>query len=461
MPFFSVTRARTPRLKIMSYNARQLLFLVPVGACLLTLPGCHPAEQLQPRWTQFHGDAANQGGLWVPTQVAVTPRWTAEIGPVQYSSPSIGAERVIYVGTLTGELVAVNADGTVRWRVSFPDSSIFSSPAIGANGFGDIYIISTRKIGDRPASTLHAVRPDGTLRWSFNFPRNGYTLSSPKEWGSHIFIYVRASSETPIGMNELLVFNVGGDLVARETVHGCRTTITGRSPVDGVLELLACAPACYDPRIRSPQPDPTVAIVDEPQLPMHPMVVVADDCAVRAFHWVWSPPRLNLLWHHETDAFQYCSPTGLRFAERGGVVIVARNSPRDSRDERGEILAYDIVTGAQLWQREFNEWVTGTSAAPGTILYVGFSSKLRAFAPESGEIFFELTQPSATVAPPSMSGAFLHVSLIDGMQSVAFALSNYSVDAKAPGGWSSPAIGDDGSVYMVTTTGRLRAYAPP
>jgi hypothetical protein len=101
------------------------------------------------------------------------------------------------------------------------------------------------------------------------------------------------------------------------------------------------------------------------------------------------------------------------------------------------------------------------SAAQGTIIYVAYSSVLRALEPETGRAFFELAQPSGTRAAPAMSGSFLHVSLFDRMQSAPFDLVPYSADASSPGGWSSPAIGDDGTVYVVTTDGRLLAYPPP
>src|SRR5688572_14013806 len=162
----------------MLHVARPLLIFL-ISGCIVAASGC---ERPAPQWTQFAADSANQGSMWVATKQATTARWSVDVGPVLFSSPSIGADRVIYVGTVAGDLVAVNPEGSIRWRASFPASSIYSSPAVGAYGFGDIYVISTRKIGDRPASTLHAVAPDGTLRWSFDFPRNGYTLASPKEW---------------------------------------------------------------------------------------------------------------------------------------------------------------------------------------------------------------------------------------------------------------------------------------
>jgi PQQ-like domain len=437
--------------------ARPFLFLF-VSGCIVAASGC---ARPPPQWTQFHADAANQGSMWVETKHAATPRWSVEVGQTLFSSPAIGADRIVYVGTFAGDLVAVNPDGTVRWRVSFPGSSIYSSPAVGAEGFGDIYIVSTRKIDDRPASTLHAVAADGTRRWSFDLPRNGYTLASPKEWGGHIFLYARASSEAPIGLNELLVFDRSGRLVAREIVHGCPVTVIGSSPLDRILELLACAPACYDPHLRPFQPDPTVAIVDYPDLAARPVVVVADDCSVRAYHWVWSPARLNLLWHQRSDQLQYCSPVVLRFPAGGGAVIVMRNGPTNGGDERSEALAYDIRTGTKLWERRFEEWIAGATAAPGTIVYIAYTSKLRAFAPESGEMFFEASQPSGGFVAPAMSGAFLHLSLHDGMQSASFDLLGYYLDRSARGGRSSPAIAGDGTVYMVTTTGQLRAYPPP
>lgn len=97
------------------------------------------------------------------------------------SSPSIGADGTIYIGSHNGYmgnsggatyLTAINSsDGTIKW--STPDSGVDripghwseSSPSIGADG--TIYIGSfVRNPDDDEVAYLSAVHPDGARKWS-------------------------------------------------------------------------------------------------------------------------------------------------------------------------------------------------------------------------------------------------------------------------------------------------------
>jgi outer membrane protein assembly factor BamB len=75
---------------------------------------------------------------------------------VAHSGPFIDRDGNIYFGDDTG-LVAVNPDGTLRWRASIGDVSY--GFAIAADGT----IIVSANSRD---SALFAIRPDGTVRWS-------------------------------------------------------------------------------------------------------------------------------------------------------------------------------------------------------------------------------------------------------------------------------------------------------
>ncbi|MEJ2329840.1 MAG: PQQ-binding-like beta-propeller repeat protein, partial [Gammaproteobacteria bacterium] len=52
------------------------------------------------------------------------------------SSPSIGSDGTVYVGSRDGKLYAINPeDGSLKWSVAFPsDAPVSSSPAIGNDG---------------------------------------------------------------------------------------------------------------------------------------------------------------------------------------------------------------------------------------------------------------------------------------------------------------------------------------
>jgi outer membrane protein assembly factor BamB len=80
-----------------------------------------------------------------------TMRWIFDIDVggdrhIFTSCPAIAAEGTIYVGAdvgngVAGEIIAVNPDGTERWRKIISDELVDSSPAIAADG--TVYIGST------------------------------------------------------------------------------------------------------------------------------------------------------------------------------------------------------------------------------------------------------------------------------------------------------------------------------
>ena len=96
-----------------------------------------------------------------------TQRWAFTTGADVFSSPAIGSDGTIYVGSLDHNLYAINPDGTQKW--AFPTLNIVtSSPAIGSDG--TIYIGSLD-------NNLYAINPDGTQKWAF--PTGAAVNASP------------------------------------------------------------------------------------------------------------------------------------------------------------------------------------------------------------------------------------------------------------------------------------------
>ena len=62
-----------------------------------------------------------------------TQKWAFATGDWVDSSPAIGADGTIYVGSYDGKLYALNPDGTQKWAFTTGDA-VYSSPAIGADG---------------------------------------------------------------------------------------------------------------------------------------------------------------------------------------------------------------------------------------------------------------------------------------------------------------------------------------
>lgn len=64
---------------------------------------------------------------------AGTEVWRFETGSDIRSSPAVSADGTIYFGTWDGYLYAVNPNGTLKWKF-LAKNSIYSSPAIASDG---------------------------------------------------------------------------------------------------------------------------------------------------------------------------------------------------------------------------------------------------------------------------------------------------------------------------------------
>jgi outer membrane protein assembly factor BamB len=84
-----------------------------------------------------------------------------------YSSPAVGADGAVYVGSLDGHLYALNADGTLRWKANLRDW-VISSPAVGAD--------ETVYVGGY-SRALYAVNGQGQMAWKYETGK--YVFSSP------------------------------------------------------------------------------------------------------------------------------------------------------------------------------------------------------------------------------------------------------------------------------------------
>jgi len=93
------------------------------------------------------------------------------------SSPALGSDGTIYAGSYDGYLYALNPNGTLKWKYR-TDNGIFSSPALGSDG--TVYAGS----GD---NYLYALNPVGTLKWKY---KTGDFVGSSPAVGSDNTIYV-------------------------------------------------------------------------------------------------------------------------------------------------------------------------------------------------------------------------------------------------------------------------------
>ena len=120
-------------------------------------------------------DAGGDAGLRRARQV-----WRLPVGPIA-SSPALGSDGTIYVGTTDGKLVAVLADGSaVKWTAVTNDTT-GSSPALAPDG--TIYVGSSD-------GKLYALTPDGAVAWTY---AAGAPVSGSPVLGGDDTIYVGAA----------------------------------------------------------------------------------------------------------------------------------------------------------------------------------------------------------------------------------------------------------------------------
>jgi chitodextrinase len=109
------------------------------------------------------------------------------------SSPAIDSKGIIYAGPTAGGLYAIYPNGTKKWTCYI--DIFYSSPAIGADG--TIFVGSTSSTNNY----VNAIYPNGTIKWRFKMEKK--TSSSPAI-GSNGTIYV--------GSQDWYFYAIGGNI---------------------------------------------------------------------------------------------------------------------------------------------------------------------------------------------------------------------------------------------------------
>jgi outer membrane protein assembly factor BamB len=147
---------------------------------LILLPKFHDAfaQLATSAWPMLGHDIGHTGLSTVDTSGNNgTQKWASSIGDsdfYNYSSPVIGADGTIYVGTYgNGLFQALNPDGTQKWQLAIGEGvgELFTSAAIGTDG--------TIYVGGNSYSTLYALTDGGqgivTEKWAFGTGGDSYS----------------------------------------------------------------------------------------------------------------------------------------------------------------------------------------------------------------------------------------------------------------------------------------------
>lgn len=129
------------------------------------------------QWPMFRFNATRSGSCSYGGPEQLGLRWYFLAGGSVESSPAIGNDGVIYVGSTDSRLYAINPDGSLAWSYT-TGGSVVSSPAVGA--IGTIYVGSTDGF-------LYALTPQGSLLWRYE---TGAGITSSPALGADGAVYV-------------------------------------------------------------------------------------------------------------------------------------------------------------------------------------------------------------------------------------------------------------------------------
>ncbi len=421
-------------------------------------------------WKQFRADGQNQGNINANSLEFLDPKWStpADVGQVSYSSPVIGDDGAIYIGTVDGKLVAVNGTGTIKWRfdtrnnprLNFQKSIIVSAPVVGTPD--DVYVIvSFEDAANNVKSALVHVRNDGTLA---NFAvlevrpvsLPSWTTSSPKvlHINSRDFVFVS-------NQGFLYVFDSNCQQITRQDILYCTGDL--QLGIDYSFDYERLSQFYNGPYIFTEWHnaddarywiDPSVAIVTKisGERLENPLIIVATNkCGIQAFEWTPPPnPTLTHKWNRGGGSDTYYSSPAVSTT---GELIIAYGE--------GYIVSKEALTGKDNWlyQVPSQEPVLASTSFYAGSFYVIAASLNNVYVIENNSLVSSFQLPGETVCSPAVSYDRIYLSSMAGMHSLKVDLSGFSSDASMQGGMSSPAIDKDGTVYFVSSkNGKLIAY---
>ncbi len=147
---------------------KMVIFLVLIFFGTIIISGAVSATSLgntpQPK---FHHDSNNTGQSEYKGPQTNTTKWKFPIGGGIGSSPVIGADGTIYIGSPDKNLYALYPNGTKKWSFNLGDTTVYT-PTIDTEGI--IYIGSSTK--------LYALYPNGTEKWNYTTEKGKWICTS-------------------------------------------------------------------------------------------------------------------------------------------------------------------------------------------------------------------------------------------------------------------------------------------
>lgn len=359
--------------------------------------GVHAAD-LSVTWAMFRNNPQHTGLSAFVGPQQNTVAWTYQTGGKINSSPAVGLDGRIYVGSYDKKLYAFDPNGTVAWAFTTGDI-IFSSPAVSPGG--DVYVGSDDHY-------LYAINSDGTLDWKF---QTGAAIDSSPAIGDDGTIYVGSYDHKLYAINPdgtvKCSFTAGAVIVSSPAVGQDGAVYFGSS--DGVMNAIN---ADCTKKWQSLLPHSTNGIWSSPAFSPDGAVIYygADD----GYFYATNTSDGSLKW---TSPYAY-----------GGVqasMAVGSDGTVYAGTQYGDQWAINPVDGSKKWDHytTLEVWSSPAIGADGTIYFPTFYGNVFALNPD-GTLKWNYN------GGLSVAGNFM----------------------------SSPAIGRDGSLYVGSDNGKFFAF---
>ncbi|MFO0701066.1 MAG: PQQ-binding-like beta-propeller repeat protein [Nitrospira sp.] len=431
---------------------------------------------LQPGpWNQIHSDARNSGFNAVHS-VSAKPQvklWTAPVGQISLSSPVVGPNGVVHIGNLAGEAVAINPDGTQRWRLRL-GSSIVAPPAVDMGSGEILYVVQNPVAPTEYLSFLYRLSPSGEIL-TVSTEQNLNTSAAPKIWGNYVFLQtgVRFSSGNQSGVARyyIYVFDRVSLQVVAKWAPVCGHPACGSGP-DWFEDFIECltipavltdCPNKYHARTPGPKQDPSVAIVDARNVvdnPNRPIIIAATGFCAAAMRFDPSAPfnqRLTQLWGHKLVGD--CEKPVLCTSP-----AVIAGTQAVIGDGTGRIISHDVGTGTELWKQDIGDGVQWPPVAHLRQMFVVKDNSVVEL--DSDGTFLNRTFPQGFGYAAALSLKFLYVTTSAGLFSFRptalplFDFDTTTADTTSGFAQSTPALAQNGTLYVSTPSGFIHAYSP-
>jgi outer membrane protein assembly factor BamB len=119
-----------------------------------------------------------------PRLLAIFPNgkliWSYKLEESTWTTPAIGNDGTIYIGTPNGYVYAFHNNRSLRWKIKIPNAKEIYFNDIVIGGDGTLYFGSGN-------NKVYGLNPDGTIKWEY---KTGHYISASPSIGSDGTVYI-------------------------------------------------------------------------------------------------------------------------------------------------------------------------------------------------------------------------------------------------------------------------------